>query len=193
MERTVLLVDDERTLVESLQRALHREPYAIAGVSSAHDALEVLATKPVDVIVADERMPGMSGSELLAIVRRKHPGVMRLMLTGKASVDSMLRAINDGEVYRFLTKPCSHADLAASIRNAIEHKALLEETEQLLRTVKRQTAIIEQIERANPGITQLQKTDDGAIVIDQDLPADYDQFMKEVNARVQQAENLLNR
>jgi two-component system probable response regulator PhcQ len=193
MERTVLLVDDERHLVDSLQRTLRAEPYTIVGAASAQAALEVLATRPVDVIVADEHMPGMSGTELLAIVRRKYPSIMRLMLTGQASVESMLRAINEGQVYRFLTKPCSQADLAGSIRNAIEHKALVDETEQLLRTVKRQTALIAQIERANPGITELHKTPDGAIVIDDDLPHDFDQFMREINARVEQAEKILNR
>jgi DNA-binding NtrC family response regulator len=193
MERTVLLVDDERHLVESLQRALRHEPYTLVGAASGHDALETLATRPVDVIVADEQMPGMSGTELLATVRRTYPAVMRIMLTGQASVESMLRAINEGEVYRFLTKPCSQADLAGSIRNALEHKALIEETERLLHTVKRQTAILQEIERAHPGITELHKTPDGAIVIDEDLPQDFDQFMKEINARVQQAEKVLNR
>jgi two-component system probable response regulator PhcQ len=191
MKHAVLLVDDEPSIRETLTRTLRREPYEIVDAASGQEALRTLASKRVDVVVADERMPGMTGTELLSRIRESYPDVMRIMLTGHASLDAAIRAINEGEVYRFLTKPCNPADLAMTIRRAIQHKELFAETQRLLKTVKHQAAVIEEIERANPGITQVRTTSDGAIVIDDDLPQDFDQFMKQVSERVEEAERLL--
>jgi two-component system probable response regulator PhcQ len=191
MEHTVLFVDDEPNVVHGLRRALRREPYKLIEAGSAKDALRILANVPVDVIVADEQMPGMTGTELLAEVRERHPEVMRIILTGQASLETALHAINEGEVYRFLTKPCNHADLAVTVRHALQHKDLVSEAQRLIRTVDRQTAVLEQIERDNPGITKLRTTTDGAIVIDDDLPQDFEKFMQELHKRVEHAESVL--
>lgn len=193
MQHTVLLVDDERNLLEALGRALRHEPYRILAATSGAEALQILAKTRVDVIVADEKMPGMSGTELLAKARRAYPDAMRIILTGQASLESAIRAINEGEVYRFLTKPCDHADLAITIRHALQQKALMDETQRLLRTIRRQSALLEEVERAHPGITKVRTTPDGAIVVDDDLPRDFDTFMKEVNARAKSAEKILGR
>jgi two-component system probable response regulator PhcQ len=193
MEHTVLLVDDEPRLLEALKRALRREPYTVLEATCAAEAFKVLASAPVDVIVSDEKMPGMCGTDMLAKVRREYPDVVRIILTGHANLEAAIRAINQGEVYRFLTKPFNHTDLAVTIRHALQQKTLMDEARRLLRTVKRQADLLEEIEHSNPGITELRTTPDGAIVIDDDLPGDYDEFMKELNARVEQAERILDR
>ena len=82
--------------------------------------------------------------------------------------------------------------LAVTIRHAIQQKTLMDEARRLLRTVKRQSHLLEQVERTHPGITELRTTPDGAIVIDDDLPGNYDEFMKELNTRVEQAERILS-
>jgi two-component system probable response regulator PhcQ len=192
MEHTVLLVDDEPNLLEALRRALRREPYTLLEATSAEAAFDVLARTPVDVIISDEKMPGISGTELLAIVRKKYPDVVRIVLTGHASLEAAIRAINEGGVYRFLTKPFNHTDLAVTIRHAIEQKTLMDEARRLLRTVKRQAHLLEEIERTNPGITELHTTPDGAIVIEDDMPSDYDEFMKELHAHVERAERVIS-
>ena len=193
MEPSVLLVDDEPSVIEGLKRALRHEPYTILEARSANEALKVLAGTPVDVIVTDEKMPGTSGTELLARVRSEHPEVMGIILTGYASLDAAIRAINEGEVYRFLTKPVSYADVAVSIRHALQQKGLMSQVRRLLRTVKRQSAVLEEVERAHTGTATVQTTSDGAIVVDEDLPQDFESFMKAVSDQAELAEKTLRR
>lgn len=120
MSCRVLLVDDEPSVTDALRRALRgRIPGTVLTATSAREALAILAREPVDVIVSDEQMPEMSGSELLSRVRTAHPRTVRIILTGQASFESAIRAINDAEIYRFLTKPCRTDDLIACIDSAI--------------------------------------------------------------------------
>ena len=116
MNATILIVDDQALIRELLEDALNRESYTVLSASSAEQALAILETHPVDVVISDEVMPGMSGSDFLAVVRRKHPDTIRMMLTGHARIDAAIKAINEGEVYRFFTKPCNVVDLMVSIR-----------------------------------------------------------------------------
>ncbi|HEU4628758.1 MAG TPA: response regulator [Gemmatimonadaceae bacterium] len=124
--RTVLHVDDDARLRAGVARALRREPYEILGVAGAAEALAVLRACLVDVLVCDEAMPGMLGTELLAQVRREFPGVVSILLTGYGSLEVAQRAVNQGQVYRLLTKPCDADGLAVAIREALRHKLLLE-------------------------------------------------------------------
>ena len=121
-EHTVLLVDDDAKLLNGLQRSLSGERYQILTAVSAAEAAAMLKSFPVDVIVSDEQMPGMSGTELLTQVRRDYPDVIRMILTGNATVPVLLRAIKDGSVHQFLTKPCDAIELASAIRSALEQK-----------------------------------------------------------------------
>lgn len=139
MRPTVLFVDDDETLTSALKRALKTEPYDIATASSAQEAMVILSQQRVDVVVADERMPGMTGTELLAIVREHHPEIMRIILTGYASLEATLHAINDGEVHRFLLKPYRTEELACVIREAIERKDLLENTMEVLHVLEHES------------------------------------------------------
>jgi FixJ family two-component response regulator len=127
MTRTVLLVDDDADVLHCLTRMLQRQPYQLYTARSGDEAMTLLKCRHVDVIVADERMPGMTGSELLAWVARNYPDVICLMLTGQASVDAVMRAINEGSVYHVFTKPCNEVDLAIMIRKALEHKERAEQ------------------------------------------------------------------
>src|SRR4030042_375317 len=102
---TVLLVDDEANVLRSLERTLRNEEYAILTAGSAAEALDILETMPVDLIISDLGMPGMNGFELLKTVKGKYPAVARIILTGQSDTPTVLRAINEGEVFRFFTKP----------------------------------------------------------------------------------------
>jgi two-component system, probable response regulator PhcQ len=166
MTHRLLIVDDDRDFIRLLREALSREPYAILSSSSASEALEILSREPVDVVVSDEMMPGMSGSEFLALVRRLYPDMVRIMLTGHASLKAAMRAINEGEIYRFFTKPCNLFDLAFTVRQALQHKAVVEQNRRLLRTLKRQCAFIEEIERLYPGITRVRTANQGEVLIE---------------------------
>jgi two-component system, probable response regulator PhcQ len=115
----VLLVDDEPQVTNAIVRALDDEPYAFLAVHSGAAALQVLAETTIDVIVVDECMPGMSGTDLLTQVKQRHPDTIRIMLTGQTTVQTAMKAIHDGWVYQYLQKPCNPADLAASLHNAL--------------------------------------------------------------------------
>lgn len=120
MSHCVLFVDDEPRVTDAIRRQLKNEPYRILVANSAREALDVLASEPVDVVVSDEQMPEMRGSELLSVVRRECPDTIRIILTGQARLDAAVEAINTAEIFRFLLKPCPARVLGSCIREAIE-------------------------------------------------------------------------
>jgi len=181
MGHKVLLVDDEPNVLMGLQRALRKEPYEVLTAGSGKEGLALLNSTEIDVVVSDEDMPGMTGTEFLRQVHVSHPKTVRFMLTGKPSLDVAIKAINDGAISRFFTKPCNEVDLRVTIRQALQHKDLMNEAWQLLKKVKEQETILEQLERESPGITHVETDDRGAIVLDGDVPADYDAFMEELH------------
>lgn len=121
------------------------------------------------MIISDEKMPGMSGTELLTIARKKYPETIRTILTGHANLKSALRAINEGEVYRFFTKPCNLLDLTVTIRQALQQKELLKENQRLLDIVRKQSLSIKAMEKRYPGISKVKRDLGGAIIIDEDI------------------------
>jgi FixJ family two-component response regulator len=127
MEHIVLLVDDDKNVVHGLTRALRCQPYQIYTAQSGDEAMWILKSHDVDVIVTDEKMPGMSGCDLIAWVAEHYPQVVRILLTGHASTETALRAINEGAVYQIFTKPCRDLHLAVAIRKALEHRELVKE------------------------------------------------------------------
>jgi len=166
-----------------LQDVLSTEPYELLSAGSAEEALELLETEPVDVVVSDEMMPGMSGSEFLSIVRRQYPDTIRIILTGHANLEMAIRAINEGEIYRFFRKPCNVFDLAITIRQALQQKALMAEAFRLLKMARRQKRTIEALERKYPGITKVKKDSTGEILLDDDtLPQDYDTLIRQIRS-----------
>ncbi|MCB0996680.1 MAG: EAL domain-containing protein [Acidimicrobiales bacterium] len=116
---TVLLVDDEQDLLRSAKVALRRQPFDVITATSAQEGLDLLAEHDVAVVVSDERMPGMPGSVFLTHVRNLHPDVERIILTGQASMEATIAAINEARVFRFLVKPCPPDELAETIIAAL--------------------------------------------------------------------------
>lgn len=183
----VLLLDDEPNVTAGIKRALHNEPWKIFTAATVGGAFDILARENVDVVVSDERMPGMSGSQFLAEVRKKYPNSIRMILSGQADLEAAVRAINEGEVYRFLLKPCNPADLRVTIRQALEHKQLVELSRKLLREYEKKQALLDELERANPGITQIDVDESGAICLDEEddsLAMDLADLLKEMQAQV---------
>ena len=146
---TVLLVDDEAGVLSSLRRLLRPSGYQVITAESGAEGLAVLATQPVDLIVSDMRMPNMNGAEFLSRARVQYPNTMRILLTGYSEIDSAVRAINEGGVYRYLNKPWDDQDLLMTVRQAIEQQALARETARLTTLTQRQN---EQLQRLNAGL-----------------------------------------
>ncbi len=126
-EKTLLLVDDEPHILSSLTRLLRREGYTILTATSPTEAFEILAQQPIQVVISDQRMPDMSGTEFLSRVRQIYPATIRLVLTGYTDLQSVTDAINHGAIYKFLTKPWDDDQLREQIREAFRMAHLNEE------------------------------------------------------------------
>lgn len=116
--RTLLLVDDEAGIRSALTRMLRKDGYRILTASSGAEALDVLAVNPVQVIISDQRMPGMSGTEFLAIVKQLYPDTVRIILSGYTDLQVVTESVNQGAVFKFLTKPWSDDLLREQVRDA---------------------------------------------------------------------------
>ncbi|MDO9597921.1 MAG: EAL domain-containing protein [Azoarcus sp.] len=129
--RTLLLVDDEAHILSALKRLLRADGYHILTALGAEQGLELLARHRVDVIVSDQRMPGTSGVEFLRRVKILHPGTIRLMLSGYIDLQTVTNAINEGAIYKFLTKPWDDSYFRASIQEAFRTKEMADENRRL--------------------------------------------------------------
>lgn len=128
---TLLLVDDEENILASLRRLLRRDGYRILTAGGGAEGLEVIANNDVDVIVSDQRMPNMTGTEFLRKVKAERPDTVRIVLSGYTELQSITDAINEGSIYKFLTKPWDDEQLRANIAEAFHHKKLSDENERL--------------------------------------------------------------
>jgi signal transduction histidine kinase len=139
---TVLVVDDEGDVVASVKDLL-RLDYKVLGATRAAEGLALLDREPVHVVMTDQRMPEMTGVELLAQVREKHPEAMRLLFTGYADIRAVVDAINRGSVYRYITKPWDPDELMAIIREACDRYDLMAERRHLLSELTAKNAELE--------------------------------------------------
>jgi len=121
---TLLVVDDEVNIQRALTRLLRAEGYRILCATSAAEGMEILAQHDVQVIVSDQRMPGISGTEFLSTVKTTHPNTVRILLSGYSDVAAVTDAINRGIVYKFLTKPWDDEDIRTQVREAFEASEL---------------------------------------------------------------------
>jgi len=139
---TVLFVDDIPDVVSTLARMVGDQPYQVLTAGSSDEALDVLSRREIAVVVADDHMPGMSGSEMLAQVRRKYPHTVRVLLTGIPSVEQAIGAINDGDVFHFLQKPCEREKLIEVIARAFDFRAKAVASQRLLQVAQEQVSLV---------------------------------------------------
>lgn len=107
----LLLIDDEPAIVGALQRDLSAAPFRIVAQTDAEAARDLLGEESFDVVLSDNLMPNLTGMELMEVVRQQHPETRRVMLTGQTDLEDAVRAMNDGVIHRFLTKPWKRAEL----------------------------------------------------------------------------------
>jgi DNA-binding NtrC family response regulator len=131
----ILVVDDEPEILFSL-RGLLRKEFEVATADSGPQAVHILEQQPVHVIMTDQRMPGMTGVQLLSRVRSRYPKAVRIVFTGYADIKAVIDAINQGQIYRFLTKPWDPDELLTVLRQACEEHDRVVEQESLLRDLR---------------------------------------------------------
>jgi diguanylate cyclase (GGDEF)-like protein/PAS domain S-box-containing protein len=125
---TLLLLDDEPNIVSALVRLLRRDGYRILTANTAEEAFALLAINDVQVVISDQRMPAMNGTDFLSRVKKLYPGTVRIILSGYTELDTVLNAINRGEIYRFYTKPWDEQTLRENVREAFRYHALIRGT-----------------------------------------------------------------
>lgn len=163
---SVLLVDDDPVLLRAMTRALRDPALELLTADSGHEALEVLRRRPIDVLVSDIDMPGLSGLELIALVRREHPTVVRMLLTGAATSDRAIEAINEGEVARFLVKPFER-DLFRAILLGVRERVEQARNDAVERARRaRKDALLGWVESRYPGTTTPRRAEDGAVLVE---------------------------
>jgi two-component system, probable response regulator PhcQ len=186
---TLLIVDDEPNVIASIRRALVDEDLEVVSAPGGREGLEVLSQHPVQVVISDEKMPVMSGSEFLTRVKGLYPHTVRLMLTGQASIEAAMRAINEGEIYRFFTKPWDDINLALAIRSAFEKHDLEAENRILLQTVRRQAVDMKLLERQFPGILDVARDENGMIILENLSDEELQQIVKQCEEEISELDS----
>jgi FixJ family two-component response regulator len=153
----ILIVDDEEAILETMGFTFEDE-YEVLTAPSARLGLEILEQKsPVAVVISDQRMPEMTGVDFLTAVYERHPDSTRIILTGFADMDAIIRAINTGHVYAYITKPWEHEELKQVVRRAVERHRLTVENERLMADLHESAAFLEAV---------MDHLDTGAVAVD---------------------------
>ena len=153
-EHTVLLVDDEEGILHSLKRLLRKEGYRLLTASSGSKGLKVLEKNDVHLVISDQRMPQMSGTEFFAKVKERYPDTIRIVLTGYTDVDSITESINKGHIYKFFLKPWNDQSLKLEINQALDQYDLIQANKRLHEKVMEQN---EELKKINENLETLVK------------------------------------
>ena len=168
----ILLVDDEPNILKALARTLKH--YSVTTASSGEEALDLARIQPFDIVFSDYRMPEMDGIQFLENFMLIQPDAIRIIVTGYADLDAAQTAINTLGVFRFINKPWSNIEIIHAVEKGLELKWLLFENKQLADQVRQQQArlneqeaILKALEKEEPGITKVNWTEDGSIILDE--------------------------
>lgn len=162
---SILLVDDDKGVLAFLHRLLLANKYQVITTQDPLSAIAIIAKENIDILISDVSMPGVSGIELAAIVRREFPHVVRILMTGKGSMEIVIRAINEGEIFRYLSKPFDNELLLATLREAIERSNELQAAKLASNESAMATRLKSELTHDYPGIEQVTRIS-GVYVVD---------------------------
>jgi two-component system, probable response regulator PhcQ len=167
-KHAILIVDDEEMILKSIYRTLRNEDYQILTAINGEKGLAVLKDHDVHLVISDQNMPGMNGIDFLKQIKRDYPQILTIMLTGNAEIEIAMNAINEAGVYKFILKPWNDNSLKITIRRALETLELIRERDSLLEKVKTRDAILQDLEKQHPGISKVDRDENGYIIVDPD-------------------------
>ena len=178
----IMIVDDEESILKSLQRLLRHVPctygnktfpLVVSAFSKPEEAVEHARHESFDLFISDFRMPGMDGVEFLKAVKAIQPDAGRLILSGYADLNALLRAVNEVGIERFIGKPWNDYELISAIAQSLAHRELLLENRELANLVRMEMGDTDaeqveaqRLESIEPGITQVNWGPDGSIILD---------------------------
>jgi len=170
----IMLVDDEPNILNSLKRIFNREKnFEIETYDKPKDALKRAQTSIFDLFLSDYRMPDMDGVEFLSETKKIQPESMRIILSGHTDLEALLGAINQAQIYRFITKPWDDYDLISTVKQALEFRDVLVENRRLADTVRGQLeelnkrkSALEKLQDEHPELVEINWASDGSIIID---------------------------
>jgi DNA-binding NtrC family response regulator len=178
---TILVLDDEAPIVKAMTRVLNRMPNEwldgrldIHGFTDSDEALASMRDYRYDLIVSDLRMPRIDGIEFLRQTLEIQPDAMRIVISGHADLPTVMKAINDTQVYRFIDKPWNDTELLMGVAQALRNSALQQENQRLAdlvreqrSTISKHEAALRDLEAESPGITHVERDESGAIMLDE--------------------------
>lgn len=165
-QRTILIVDDEEKILKAIQRSLRNEKYDIFTAIGGEEGLKLLEMRDFDLVMSDQNMPGMDGVAFLQKVKAEQPRTLTIMLTGESDIQVAMHAINEAGVYKFIMKPWDDSDLKVTIRRALESLDLTKERDNLRERVKSRDTLLRNLENEHPGITQVDKDEEGYLILE---------------------------
>lgn len=171
----ILIVDDEVNVTKSLQRLLITEPWDVTTCNDPNEALAILKQEKFAVILSDFRMPGLNGVEFLSLTKNIQNDAIRMIMSGVADTDTVISAVNEAEIFRFINKPWNCSELTHAIAQGIKLRDILVENKQFADILRKQQQVIDyqnealtRLEEDSPGITKVNWDEEGRIIIDED-------------------------
>ncbi len=161
----IVCVDDDRDILLAITRTLRTLPVDVVATDSPRDALDLVALRDVAVIISDYEMPTMNGVELVAAAKRLRPETVRMLVTGRRTYDTAVDGINQGEVFRYIGKPFTPAELRAAVTEAVaKHQELTRSSSELERATRRERLSAD-LEVEHPGLTKIERERDGSYLV----------------------------
>ena len=164
MKYTILVVDDEELFIEYIQSVLSGKNYNVITASSGQEGLEILKKQSVNMVISEYKIPLMNGLEFLEKVRIIYPDILTIMVTDQPDIKLAIKAINEAGVYKFLLKPWDDIEFKNAIKKTLESLQVIKERDGLIRRVKTHEATLKDLEKRYPGITKVERDQDGNIL-----------------------------
>ncbi|WP_020410024.1 HD domain-containing phosphohydrolase [Hahella ganghwensis] len=179
----VLFVDDEPGILSSLQRLLRKQNFRCHFAASGDEGLSILEQQRIDLVVSDMRMPGMDGAQFLATVRKRWPQTVRMLLTGHSDISATITALNEGGIYRYISKPWDGDELLEILEEGLRIRRLEREKKHLLQVTKEQNQELQEFNKnleqmVEARTEELRQTADMLELSYQQLKDSYDAFVR---------------